>query len=525
VTQRGLVRTLGAIVATAVAFAFYTRVEPRWFALGWVALVPWLLALDHTTTWRGTLASGMAMSIAFALGVFSWFAGAMSDYVSVPLWLMYVVLVVGAPLFQPQLVVFALVRHAARRRGVGAARRALAGACAYVATEWVLPRLFGDTIGQGFFASPLLRQAADVAGAPGLTFVLVVANECVHEAVTRRRRRESVLAPATAVALLLVALGVYGAVRLRQLASADTLPPLRVAIVQGDVVHYDRLAAEIGKYEAVRRILDTHFELSATAVQDDSVDLVVWPETVYPTTFGTPKSPEGAAFDREIGAFVVRSRRPLVFGSYDGESGHEYNAAVFLEPTDDGAVTFDTYRKTSLFPLTERVPAWLDGPALRRWLPWLGTWTPGKGAAVVSLALPRGRSIRVAPLICYDAVEARNAAGAVRGGAELIVALSNDSWLGAGAHLHFVVSALRSVETRRPQVRATTTGISAVITPTGELTAIAEVHVQAVLVGSVTPLRGEMPLAVRWGDWLGPTALVLGALLLATRPVHARTAM
>ncbi|HXJ33407.1 MAG TPA: apolipoprotein N-acyltransferase [Candidatus Eisenbacteria bacterium] len=523
--RRGLVRTLGGVVATGVAFSLYSRVEPRWFALGWVGLVPWLLALDRTTTWRGVLASGVAMSIAFTLGVFSWFADAMADYVSVPLWLMYVVLVVGAPFFQPQVVAFSLVRHAARWRGFGATRRALAGACAYVATEWALPRLFGDTIGQGFFASPVLRQAADVAGAPGLTFVLVVANECVHEAVTRMRRRESVLAPIAAVALLFAALGVYGAMRLRQLDRAETLPPLRVAIVQGDVVHYDRLAAEVGTYEAVRRILDTHFDLSATAVQHDGVDLVVWPETVYPTTFGTPKSPEGAAFDREIGAFVVRSRRPLVFGSYDGENGHEYNAAVFLEPTDDGAVTFDTYRKASLFPLTERVPAWLDGPRLRRWLPWLGTWTPGDGATVVSLALPDGRSVRVAPLVCYDAVEPRNAAGAVREGAELIVTLSNDSWLGAGAHLHFVVSALRSVETRRPQVRATTTGVSAVITPTGELTAVADVHVQTVLVGSVTPVRGEMPLAVRWGDWLGPVALVLGLAFFFTRPVHARTAM
>jgi len=70
--------------------------------------------------------------------------------------------------------------------------------------------------------------------------------------------------------------------------------------------------------------------------------------------------------------------------------------------------------------------------------------------------------------------------------------LSNDSWLadGDGARLHLIVSVFRSIETRRPQVRATTTGISAVITPTGEVTAGADVHAQAVLVVAVTPVGG-----------------------------------
>ena len=142
----------------------------------------------------------------------------------------------------------------------------------------------------------------------------------------------------------------------------------------------------------------------------------------------------------------------------------------------------------------------------------------------MTLGLADGRRIRVAPLICYDAVDARNAARAVRDGAELIMTLSNDSWLagGDGARLHFLVSVFRSIETRRPQVRATTTGISAVITPGGDVVASAAVHERAGLVASVTPVRGVLPLAVRWGDWLGPVGLVIAALLLlAPRPARA----
>jgi apolipoprotein N-acyltransferase len=415
-------------------------------------LVPWLGALERTATWRGALASGVAMAVAFSVAIFAWFPVAMADYADASLWLVSALGLVAAPLFQPQLVVFALARHAARRRRLAPAAIAVTGASAYVAAEWLLPKLFGDTIGLGLYPSPSLRQLADVAGPPGLTFVVVLGNECVGLALAAIREPRRAVAPLAALAALVLCLALYGQVRLGMLAVRLPETPITVGVVQANVTHYDRLAAEVGTYEAVRRILDAHFAGSEEALARGPLDLLVWPETVYPTTFGTPKSADGAALDREIAGLVVTSGRPLVFGSYDAEDGHEYNAAVFLAPDGHGGVTFDTYRKATLFPLTEQVPAWLDGPRLRAWLPWLGSWRPGAGKMVQTVGLAGGRRIRIAPLICYDAVRPQNVARAVRDGAELIVTLSNDSWLadGAGARLHFVVSVFRSIETRRP---------------------------------------------------------------------------
>jgi apolipoprotein N-acyltransferase len=78
-----------------------------------------------------------------------------------------------------------------------------------------------------------------------------------------------------------------------------------------------------------------------------------------------------------------------------------------------------------------------------------------------------------------------------------------------------VVSAFRSLETRRAQVRATNTGISAVIDRAGTLLAEAGVHEQATLVGNVVPDGRVRTLMVAWGDWLGPSALVAGLVLVA----------
>jgi apolipoprotein N-acyltransferase len=511
------VSPLAGIVASAGLVAVAARIASPSHWVVWVMLVPWLASLDGAPTLRVSLASGVAMAGAFSVVVFHWFPPAIADYAGVSVAFAAAAMLVATPLFQPAFVVFPVARWTARRRGLGAAASAVAGAAAWVATEWAIPKLFGDSLGIGLFPSRLLRQGADVAGLGGLTFAVVVGNECawrVVDAAWRRDGRRAVGAAAS-LAAIVGALATYGAVRLAAVASAPAAPPLVVGVVQANVAHYDRLAAEVGTYEAVRRILDAHFAGSDDALARGPLDLLVWPETVYPTTFGAPKSDDGAAFDRAIGGLVARTRRPLVFGSYDAEGGQEYNAAVLLEPAADGRVDFDAYRKASLFPLTERVPAWLDGPRLRAWLPWLGTWTPGGGPATLDLTLADGRRVRLAPLICYDAVDPRNVARAVRAGAELVVTLSNDSWLaGDGARLHFLVSAFRSIETRRPQVRATPTGISGVIDATGEVVAAAPPGERGIVVASVRPLAGPTTLAVALGDWLGPVSLALACALL-----------
>ena len=500
--------------------------------LGWCGLVPWLATLDRASSWRGALLAGLCMCEAFVLAVFRWFPSAIQDYTGASWAVALGVVLVVAPLLEPQFFVYAVARHLGshRRRAARLWSLAFAGAsaCVYVGAEWAIPKMFGDTLGHGLYASPLMRQAADIAGAPGLTFVLIVANEAVLAAgrtiASRawRRNRAPVpwsdaLAPTGCVAALVVGLLAYGAVRYAQLREdGPPAAPVTAAVVQADISHYERLAAEIGTFDAVCRILDAHFTLSTEALAYGDVDLLVWPETVYPTTFGTPKSDEGAAFDREIGGFVNAVGVPLVFGAYAAERGDEFNAAVFLEPAGDGRLTFDTYRKTSLFPLTKQVPALMDTAFVRRWLPWLGTWKPGTEARVLPLALRDGRRLLVAPLICYDALVPSHVIAAVRHGAELIVTLSNDSWFSYDGvpRLILVISAFRSIETRRPQVRATNTGISAVITPTGELVKAIGVHQRGTLVAAVNPQHSAATVMLALGDWFGPTALVCGGALL-----------
>jgi len=509
-----------AAVATSALLAFaYARGGAGW-VLGFVALAPWLRALDACASLKRTLALAWAMTVAYTLAVFAWFGGAIGEFTHWGEAAGLALLLVAALLFQPQLLAFAIARHAARHRG--RVPRAAVAACAWVAAEWLFPRLLGDTLGHGLYPSRLLRQAADLGGATGLTLALLLANEAVAAALAQRHAgRRAILGPLAAAAAVPALLAAYGVVALASLPAASG-KPLRVGLVQSNIADYERLRREIGAAAVVRRVLDTHFAMSYDAVERQHADAVLWSETVYPTTFGHPKSEAGEALDQEIQSIVNAAGVPFVFGTYDVDEAGEYNAAAFVEP-NRGLLGF--YRKTRLFPLTEAVPAWLDGPVLRRWLPWAGTWKPGNGARLLPLRLAGGREIPVLPLICLDDVDAGLAIDGARLGGQVILTMSNDAWFSAhpqGAALHEAVAAFRSVETRLPQFRVTTNGYSAVIDSTGSVLAGTRMGAQALAVGDLPARTPPRTLMVAWGDWVGRAAAGLLALLAAFAALRRR---
>lgn len=516
--------TLGAASTALLAGVGGLIGGPSWIAV-WLVLVPWLLSLEGVRSLRAALAAGLLASVLFTVAVLGWFAAAISSYTGASVVVAALVLVAVGPLLQPQLVVVAVARTWLRRRGRGRVHVALLTASLYVGSEWASGKLFGDTLAHGLHPAAIFRQAADVAGAAGLSFVVVLVSEAIVAAIVRaaearagsRVRRAA--APVAVAIALLGTLAAYGTWRRADLGAARVGEPITIAAVQAGIADYPRLRAELGTYGAVRFILDAHFELSTRAASEADVDLVVWPESVYPTTYGAAKSEAGAGLDEEIARWVSNRGLPLVLGTYAVVEGAEFNAAVFLAPGDGPANAVASYRKRRLFPFTERVPALLDHATVRELLPWLGTWrSPDDAVAVVESPLRGGRRIRLAPLVCYDAVDPDLAAEAARQGAELLLVLSNDSWFahGAGPHQHLVVSAFRSVETGLPQVRATNTGISAEIDASGEITAALGTGEIGVLLTSVPPARATRPWAVTTVPFVGPVLLALaGALLLA----------
>ena len=473
------------------------------------------------------------MCAAFVLAIFAWFGFAIAVYSAGAAAAGLVVLLLTAPLLQPQFLVFAVVRHVTRQRH-GRALAVLVAALSWVGAEWMFPKLLADSLAQGIYPSAVLRQAADLGGTAGITFLLVVFNETLAAAVAAWERGtggvdnwKKAAAPLAVAAAILLAWTSYGQWRLATVdADAKIEAPLRIGLVQSNIAAYDRLRREMGTYEAVRYVLDTHYAMSREAVERKGVDAVMWSETVYPTTFGVPKSEAGGELDAEVAGFARDLGRPVIFGTYDLDDAGEYNSAVFLEPSPPGAKPrFSVYRKSRLFFLTEYVPWWLDFDALQPLIPFAGHWKPGPGARVLPLRVAGGREVPVQPLICLDDVDAGLTAAGAAAGARMLLTMSTDSWFTehvGGAHLHLVVAAFRSIETRLPQLRVTNNGITAVIDPTGAIVAGAGVGERAVVVGDLPPRIPPKTLVVLWGDWFGRAAFFAAAALLLLPPLFSR---
>jgi apolipoprotein N-acyltransferase len=522
-------RASAALLAGAVLVALYVR--GTWWLAG-VCLLPWLWWLDQPVSLPRQLLKAWLLCLAFITAGFGWFGTAIEHYAQWPSGTGLLALLILAPLFQPQVMAWALARHWAQRRGQPAWVGAIACA-AWITTEWAFPKVLGDTLGHGLYPSDTLRQGAAVIGATGLTLALLVFHEAALAAVKaglKAYRRHSIQPgkPQAAAAggahwrALAVPLGwlvaiptsiaIYGLSDLNTTPDSTSQPQLRMGLVQANLADYETRRREQGSYAVVREVLDLHYAMSHDAVERQGVDAVLWSETVYPTTFAKPRSPAGAEFDREIASVVEAAGVPFVFGTYDRDESGEYNAAAFMQP---GQGLLGMYRKTRLFPLTEYLPSWIDDDWAQRWLPWAGRWKPGTGARVFPLRLRNGQEVIVAPLICRDDVDPALALAGARLGARALLTMSNDSWFSRdplGTRLHHAVAAFRSIETGLPQFRVTTNGYSAVIDRRGRVLASGEFGQRTLLVGSLpTPEPAPTPL-MRWGHWLGPLAALAIAL-------------
>ncbi|MBI3769909.1 MAG: apolipoprotein N-acyltransferase [Deltaproteobacteria bacterium] len=496
-------RTGLVVLLILCSAALHAIALPPWsvsFA-AWIALVPFLCVLRDLTPGRGFLA-GLLWGTAAIWGVGYWVPIAFATYYEQPFWFGVLFAIGASMVFAGSYSAGFGASAAWLSRRTSGAPRAFLIASLWVVWEFARARLLtGDPwllVGYALVLQRRLVQVADLGGVYLLSFLVVLVNATVAELLPLGRMSlRAVVRTVAPAAAVLVAATLYGAERLaRPLPSEPELP---LVIVQGN----NDLGTQ-WQPAFYGRGLEQYLSMSLDAAAATHPGLIIWPESAI-NFFLADESPYQSAIARMLDA----TGADLLFGGphQDGaDTGipRYFNSAFYM--TADGVLR-GRYDKTHLLPFAEYFPL-RTIELLRRRFERVRSFTPGNEPLPLETRIGS-----VATVICFEGIFPEVVREQMARGARLLVNLSNDAWLGAGAgpEQHLAMVALRAVENRTWVVRATTTGISALIDPLGRVTARTATFVPALLEGRVVPVAIDT-FYKRYGDVFAYACLAAVAL-------------
>jgi apolipoprotein N-acyltransferase len=401
------------------------------------------------------------------------------------------------------------------------ATRILALAISLTVSEWlrseVLTGFPWNAFGYALTEPLALAQTASLIGLWGMTFlaVAIFASPAVLIDGTSRGRKPWI-APAAAVSVL-VAMGVFGAVRLSR-EPTRMLSKVHLRIMQPNLQQDVKF-----NYSAKAEVMQKYLTLSdrstgpqSTGVRDATV--LIWPESAFP--FFLTREADAMA---EIAALLPKGT-VLITGSVrapDVPPGtritRAYNSIYVID--HDGNVR-SVYDKLHLVPFGEYLPFqdWMERLGFEQLTKVQGGFIPG--TVRHSMEIPNAP--RALPLICYEAIFPDTVANRDdRPG--WIINVTNDGWFGisTGPHQHLQQARVRAIEQGLPVVRAANTGISAVIDPLGRIVARLGLGIEGVL-DSTLPSANPPTVYARAGDIPAAMMLALAAISVIRRRVTKR---
>jgi len=454
---------------------------------------------------RACFALGYAFGFGWFIAGVSWVFVSMHRYggMSVPL------AAFATAFFCAYLALFpaAAAWLAGRPRAGAAIRLLLLFPAAWMRSEWVRGWMFTGfpwlIVGYAQSPSGPLSGYAPLFGVYGVSLATALgAGLLALAAQALRERRRAWPALAGLLALWLPALAAQ-----QQAWTRPHGAPLAVTLAQGNVAQDLKW-----RPESLQATLETYLALT----RQSPSRLILLPETAVPV------------FDTDVprGYFELLAQHARAHGGdlllgvpefVDGTPPRYYNSVISL-----GSAPRQSYRKHHLVPFGDYFPDW----AFITWIMQtmdIPMSSFARGEAHQAPLAVAGQ--RVAVNICYEDAFGEEIIRQLPE-ATLLTNFTNDAWWGESwaAEQHLQMAQARAQETGRYMLRATNTGVTAIIDQRGRVQATAPQFVTTAIHGSVQGFTGATPY-VRWGNWpmLITAALMCVTAMLRSRALHWRT--
>lgn len=528
---------LEAALALSGSLLMWASLPPlQWHALAWLAPVPWLLLVrKRDFRIRRPYRLLWLAGLLFWLGTLHW--------LRLPHWLTgfgWIALSAYLAVYVPVFILFA--RLGVHRLGLSIVVVApvvwtsLEFARAHLLTGFTM-----SSLGHTQYQILPLIQIADVTGFYGVSFLVVFVASCITRMLPIEQQRASWWPVIPGLFIISGTLG-YGFVRLDDVTNR---PGPKVALIQGNK------DTQFDGVDRRQETLEQHMQLAhSVRQQHDDLDLIVWPESMFPAvliTIGAPESQQMLGSERrrfsrdelqewrddslELVANVAQALDvPLLLNTegihFKSDTVERFNTSILVER--DGRIA-NRYDKMHLVLFGEYIP-------FGSYLPWLYRppfpLSSGLSAGTEPKAFQAGDSL-AAVSICYEIIlphiiRRQVSHLASQGEApNLLINATNNGWFWGSSELdlHLICSVFRAVECRMPLLIAANTGFSAWIDGSGRVLQRGPRHGRGVIVADVK-LDSRSSLYLAWGDWFAVVCTIMTTVFCAAgvwrRPPTAR---
>ncbi|MDR0247798.1 MAG: apolipoprotein N-acyltransferase [Burkholderiales bacterium] len=270
--------------------------------------------------------------------------------------------------------------------------------------------------------------------------------------------------------------------------------PLPVSLIQGNI-------AQDIKFDPA--FIEETYARYRHLAEKSRGRLVVLPESAFPDFSDQVPEEEIIAFtqlgvDRQADFLVGMFTRRVNISGRD----EYFNSVLSL-----GKSPLNLYRKRHLVPFGEKIPFENIVAPLMNALIAIPLAGQSEGAADQPPFSVAGE--KVAITICFEDVFGEEQIRSARQ-ATLLANFTNDAWYSRSmaAWQHHRIATMRALETARPMLRATNTGITAVIDHRGRVVKSLPWFTTDILEADIAGRKGDTPY-LRWGDWLGFCVMVV----------------
>ena len=502
---------IAALAGAASAFAF----EPAAF---WPLLLAAFAVLCELIYKSRKLSHALLIGWAFGFGQFvlglNWIATAFTFQAAMPAWYGWIAVV----LLSLYLAVYpALATGLAWRFGrEDRAHLVAALAGAWVITEWLRGSMFTgfpwNPAAAGVVTTPIIRTTA-LVGTYGLSGLVVLSGAALWLAWRQRWLPLVAIAGTTAILTLLPVSAV----------PADPLTVRTVRVVQPNIGQEVKWRPGYSE-EAARRLA------VLSGRPSDEPRLLLWPEAAVTDPLEDARTDEHRAF-----AEFERTRATALLGPQDRlltggialasrDGIHVDGAANSIYALGPQGRIVGRYDKAHLVPYGEYLPMrpLLSALGLSRLAPGDIDFTPGPGPRTIWLGQYWGK---VGLQLCYEIIFSGHVVD-WQNRPSFIFNPSNDAWFGSwGPTQHLAQARLRAAEEGLPVIRATPTGISAVIDARGKVVQQLPWHSAGAIDAVLPPPANSPPPFARFGNFIPLMlgfALLFGAIVLGHRRRYRR---